>query len=274
MKLYQRLTRLYDENEAKAIVRLVLDVRFGLSFADILCGKVSELSREDTLLLEEIMQRLEKGEPVQYILGEADFCGRTFHVAPGVLIPRPETEELCQWICSDNASRTGLSLLDIGSGSGCIAITTALEIDNAKVTSWDISNDALKTARENAASLGAPVDFIEQDALHAPEDSQKWDIIVSNPPYITEKERKDMDRNVVDHEPALALFVPDDDALRFYRAIASYGKEALKDGGWIYFEINAAYAHETEDMLRQFGYHDIETRQDMYGKDRMTRCRK
>ena len=169
-ELWRRLTPLYDAGEAKAIVRLVLDECYGLSWADVLGGKVSELSANDQTELEKIMLRLEKGEPVQYIIGVADFCGRQFHVEPGVLIPRPETEELCRMVIEEREiSQKGQSplceILDIGTGSGCIAITLALELPDAKVTAWDISDDALRIASANAKALGASVTFQHHDAL-------------------------------------------------------------------------------------------------------------
>ena len=179
-ELWRRLTPLYDAGEAKAIVRLVLDECYGLSWADVLGGKVSELSANDQTELEKIMLRLEKGEPVQYVIGVADFCGRQFHVEPGVLIPRPETEELCRWILASDKhgqtrtvreipSQEGQSplceILDIGTGSGCIAITLALELPDAKVTAWDISDDALRIASANAKALGASVIFQHHVAL-------------------------------------------------------------------------------------------------------------
>ena len=176
-ELWHRLTPLYEAGEAKAIVRWVLDVRFGLSWTDILCGKVTELSAHDQTELEKIMQRLEKGEPVQYIIGVADFFGRQFRVAPGVLIPRPETEELCRWILASDKHgltrtvreiphQSDANILDIGTGSGCIAITLALELPDAKVTAWDISDDALRIASKNAKQLGADVVFDKQDVLN------------------------------------------------------------------------------------------------------------
>ena len=167
--LWHRLTSVYDTGEAKAIVRWVMDVRFGLSLADILCGKVAELSADDQSQLESIMHRLEKGEPVQYILGTVDFCGRQFHVEPGVLIPRPETAELCQWIVEERGKREvegEYQILDVGTGSGCIAITLALEMPEAKMMAWDISDDALCIARQNAKALGANVIFEKQDILN------------------------------------------------------------------------------------------------------------
>ena len=289
---WHRLSSLYDTDEAKAIVRWVLDVRFGLSFTDILCGKVSELSADDQEELEKIMLRLEKGEPVQYVIGVADFCGRQFHVAPGVLIPRPETAELCRWITSHgdrHSVRSNLTeclspceVIDIGTGSGCIAITLALEIPEAKVTAWDISDEALHIAQENAKALEAEVIFEKKDVLiiipeqssptHSLSLTSKYDIIVSNPPYICDKEKEAMEKNVLEHEPHLALFVPDDDPLLFYRAIAKYALEALKPDGMLFFELNPIYAEDTESMLLDMGFKYTELRKDQYGKLRFLKA--
>lgn len=271
-KLWNRLCTVYDSGEAKAIVRMVLDERFGLSAADVYCGKVTQLSSDEQAELEKIMLRLEQAEPVQYVLGWANFCNRQFSVAPGVLIPRPETEELCSWITEDVGNRQQPAILDIGTGSGCIAISLALDIKGSAVSAWDISTDALRIAKENAARLGADINIMKQDALTPPQDANRWDVIVSNPPYICEKEKAEMERNVLDNEPAIALFVPDNDPLLFYRAIALYGTKALKPKGMLFFEINAAYAAETCNMLRQLGYVDVEARNDLFGKARMVRA--
>lgn len=271
-KLWNRLCTVYDSGEAKAIVRMVLDERFGLSAADVYCGKVTQLSSDEQAELEKIMLRLEQAEPVQYVLGWANFCNRQFSVAPGVLIPRPETEELCSWITEDVGNRLQPAILDIGTGSGCIAISLALDIKGSAVSAWDISTDALRIAKENAARLGADINIMKQDALTPPQDADRWDVIVSNPPYICEKEKVEMERNVLDNEPAIALFVPDNDPLLFYRAIALYGTKALKPKGMLFFEINAAYAAETCNMLRQLWYVDVEARNDLFGKARMVRA--
>ena len=230
MKTYQQfwqsLTPLYDAGEAQAIVRTVLDVEYGMTLTDIICGKVNELSSDEERNLEEIITRLQNGEPVQYVLGEADFAGRTFHVEPGVLIPRPETAELCQWIEEEVSSLEAderKQILDICTGSGCIAITLGLTIPNSEVTGWDISEDALSIAQGNVEMLKAGNVRIEyQDALMLPKAaeaessfSKGWNIIVSNPPYICEKEKADMEKNVLEHEPSIALFVPDEDPLKF-----------------------------------------------------------
>lgn len=343
-QLWKRLTAIYNEREAQAIVRTVLDALFGMSLTDICLGKVTQLSADDTTRLEKIMQRLEKSEPVQYVLGAEWFAGRLFDVAPGVLIPRPETEDLVKWACDeakgkekeDNSKeergkeekevskkgetpqkgeqplssplkeeKEGLrkgedaskkeeqllssllksnkevskkgeeaphpSILDIGTGSGCIAITVALALPQARVTAWDISTDALAIAAGNAHRLGASVRFEHQDALSAPDDEERWDVIVSNPPYICDRERADMSDNVLSYEPELALFVPDSDPLLFYRAIARYASKALKPGGRLLFETNTAYAHEVAQAMADKGFTAIEVRNDCFGKPRMVK---
>ena len=320
-QLWQSLTPLYDAGEAQAIVRTVLDVQYGMTLTDIICGKVNELSSDEGRNLEEIITRLQNGEPVQYVLGKADFAGRTFHVEPGVLIPRPETAELCQWIEKDMIEKSIVSsedspedssgnspqatddaslILDICTGSGCIAITLGLNIPNSEVTGWDISEDALRIAQGNVEMMKAGNVRIEhQDALALPKaaetdnekmkgnddkevvkpkgkaktpSTQKWDLIVSNPPYICEKEKADMEKNVLEHEPSLALFVPDEDPLKFYRAIAEYASSALKSGRALYFEINPIYEKKTREMLLKLDFKDIETKEDAFGKKRMMRA--
>ncbi len=274
-QLWQSLTPLYDTGEAQAIVRMVLDVKYGMTLTDIISGKVNELSADEGKNLEEIIDRLQKGEPVQYVLGQADFAGRTFHVGPGVLIPRPETAELCQWITEDclPEEKTPAEILDICTGSGCIAITLGLNMRESEVTGWDISEDALHIAKGNAKTLEAKnVSMVHQDALALPRDREKWDIIVSNPPYICDKEKKDMAKNVLDYEPDIALFVPDEDPLKFYRTIAKYAAKALKPGGTLYFEINPIYESETREMLEKLHFIDITTKEDSFGKKRMMKA--
>lgn len=270
---WHRLTKRYDADEAKAIVRWVLDVRFNLSWADILCDRVSALSADDQAELEHIMVRLEQGEPVQYVLGIAYFYGRQFHVGPGVLIPRPETEELCQWCLSTVSAEWEGSILDIGTGSGCIACTLAAERPHAKVTGWDISFKALRIASANAEALGANVHFELIDILTLSNyEPNRWDIIVSNPPYVCEKEKEQMEYHVLDHEPSLALFVPDDDPLLFYRAIAKYSLKSLTSGGQLYLEINPHYAADLVELLLDSGLAGIEVHNDQYGKQRMIKA--
>lgn len=269
-ELWRTLEPLYGNGEARAITDYVLDVCFGLSKADIMCGAVEEMTAEKTVELNKIFNRLTKGEPVQYVLGRAEFCGRWFNVRPGVLIPRPETEELCAWITADSKASASPEVLDIGTGSGCIAITLQLDMPESKVTAWDISADALDVARENAQQLGANVNFVKLDALNAKPEGE-WDVIVSNPPYICEKEKKDMAVNVLEHEPHTALFVPDADPLLFYRAITRLAVQTLNKGGRLYFEINPIYADDTCRMMQAEGMTAVELRSDMYGKQRMAK---
>ena len=265
---WQPLVGLYDDGEARAIARLVMERRFGLSMADIATGAVERLDEEE---LDAVRQRLLTGEPVQYVLGEAVFCGRMFHVVPGVLIPRPETEWLCHKAVSSFLLRFyrnhPFSILDIGTGSGCIACTLALET-SAEVVAWDISDRAIDIARSNALALGANVKVEKQDALNPPDDVHRWDLIVSNPPYVCEHEKMAMHPNVLGHEPAEALFVPDDDPLLFYRAIARYAVRALKPEGELLLEINPLYASELQTLLSGMGFSEGEIQEDVFGKKR------
>ena len=284
-ELWHLLAQRYDEGEAKAIARMTYEVRFGLTLSDLCLGKDTQLSADDQTELEEITTRLLQGEPIQYVLGQADFCGKTFLVNKHVLIPRPETEELCRWIISEvrgekqevrgeRLEARDYSVLDVGTGSGCIAITLAAEMPGAEVTAWDISAEALEVARENAKRTDVHVSFEQVNILNIPPISLtfKNDLIVSNPPYICNKEREAMEANVLEHEPHTALFVPDDDPLLFYRAIAQYGIAALKENGWLYFEMNPLYAKEMCDMLSVMPYYNIEIKEDAYGKQRMIRA--
>ena len=335
-QLWQSLTPIYDAGEAQAIVRTVLDVKYGMTLTDIICGKVNELSADESIKLEEIVARLQKGEPVQYVLGQADFAGRTFHVEPGVLIPRPETAELCDWIVETQkenlkreedifAQETGFDfnrlekelkgknkikrtflllkslykilkskqnwaipgkvaapdpkIIDLCTGSGCIAITLSLDITNSSVVGLDISEKAIEVAIKNAKQLGSEAIMRNIDIFDllkmAKEDKKNKlnvDIIVSNPPYICDKEKVDIAKNVLDFEPDIALFVPDEDPLKFYRAIAEFAFLQLTNEGMLYFEINPLYEKETREMLEGFGFKYIETKEDSFGKKRMMRA--
>lgn len=255
-------TRAYDEREARAVARILLEDVLGFTLADIYGGKQVNCSADFIRAFNLIRQ----GVPVQYAVGKALFADRYFKVTKGVLIPRPETQELCQWVAED--CKTAGTILDIGTGSGCIAITLALET-MAKVTAWDIANEALQTAKTNAQALGADVTVERQDALKVTDDGRRWDVIVSNPPYICQKEKVDMEANVVDHEPSIALFVPDSAPLMFYRAITRYASTSLNKGGCLFFEINPLYAKEMETMAEEEGFAHFETREDQYGKKRM-----
>lgn len=234
-------------------------------------------------LLAQYAQRLSQGEPVQYVLGYEYFMGEKFQVNPDVLIPRPETSELVDWIVENYVEKSRetvekpvYNILDIGTGSGCIAISLARLINNSTVFAFDISTGALKTAKANAEAQNIKnIQFCQVDILNTENsayshpDVDKFDVIVSNPPYVMNNEKKGMDKNVLEHEPHLALFVPDDDPLLFYRVIAKYGKSHLREGGKLYFEINQALGKETCQLLEDSGYSNVELRQDMFGKDRM-----
>lgn len=282
-ELWRQLVQIYDEGEAKAIARMVYEERFGLTLSDIYLGRETQLSAADQTELQFIAKRLLQGEPIQYVLGQADFCGRTFMINEHVLIPRPETEELCNWkpLPLPSPKGEGAKILDIGTGSGCIAITLAAMYPEAQVIGWDISEDALEVAKINAIRNNVNVSFEQVDVLNLPSPlpfgggrGEALSLIVSNPPYICNKERAAMAVNVLEYEPHTALFVPDDDPLLFYRAIAQFGQTALKQGGWLYFEINPLYAREMCDMLRLMSYHDIELKADQYGKQRMIRAQR
>lgn len=290
----QRLTPLYGLQEAKAMTRMLLEDLFSLSFADILCGATEHLSDADTLRLQQSVARLLDAEPLQYVTGTAFFCGHPFHVAPGVLIPRPETEwmvDTAVGIATASAPR----ILDIGTGSGCIAISISLALSDrhCHTEAWDISEDALRIAADNAERLGAEVKFRRRDALRLEEDfpaeenqggaealsdtnaaAESWDIIVSNPPYICNREAADMHANVLRHEPHLALFVPDTDPLLFYRAIARYAMRSLRKGGWLLFECNTLYAHDTAQMASDMGFATSVVEDDCFGKPRFVKAQK
>lgn len=267
----QRLASLYDAAEASAIARLVYEKRCSLSLADILVGKDKQLSADTYEDLEKTLLRLVESEPVQYVLGFAEFCGREFEVNPSVLIPRPETEELCRLVKPMKDAR----ILDACTGSGCIAITLAASMENAEVWAFDISEKALEVARRNAKSADKNVHFLQCDALKMEEklDDETFDIIVSNPPYVCEKERISMDRNVLEHEPGLALFVPDDNPLLFYTAITRYAARHLRPNGRLYFEINPKYADEIEDFVNLQGFTQTNIISDSFGKSRFVEAR-
>lgn len=263
-EFWRPLTAVCEAGEARAVTRLVMETLYGLTYADLLCGRMQTLPETP---LRNVLSRLLQNEPVQYVLGQADFCGRTFRVGPGVLIPRPETEELCRWIIG--STQRGARILDIGTGSGCIACTLAAEIAGSRLSAWDVSETALATTADNARRLGVEVNVMRMDALHpTPLAGPAWDTIVSNPPYICRQERAEMRPNVVDYEPEEALFVSDADPLLFYRAIAAYAAKALVPGGRLYFEINPLYAKPLQDMLRQAGFGKAEIREDQFGKQR------
>ena len=272
-KLIQTLTPLHGVAEARAIVYALLEDVFGLSKTDVLLGRFEGLSATEKARFKECAARLSQGEPLQYVVGTAPFGNLTFEVTPSTLIPRPETLELVEWVAADEQVRPALRLLDIGTGSGCIAISLASLRPQAMVSAWDISAEALAVARRNAERNGVAVDFKQVDVLHVTE-AETYDCIVSNPPYICEAEKAEMTDSVLLHEPHTALFVPNTDPLRFYRAIAQLALSNLSPGGTLYFEINRAYGAETCNLLRDLGFCDVELRKDFYGNDRMVKAGK
>ena len=270
MNCLKELKQHYGTAEGYALYRLVMEECFGLTHTDILLGKDNQISEENQARLLEITGRLLKNEPVQYVLGYADFCGHRFAVRPGVLIPRPETELLVQKALELGHGMDGVTepgALDIGTGSGCIAVSMALA--GCRVTAMDISEEALEIAMQNATALNAEVVFVHENILQPSRTAQQWHVIVSNHPYIYLHEAEAMERNVLDYEPHNALFVPDTDPLIFYRAIASYAMSHLSAGGWLCLEINQAYPDEMEKLLSSFGFKDVTIQKDQYGKDRI-----
>ena len=269
-----QLRAIYEDPEAENISEWVLEHITGGKRTDRIINKEKMLSPQQALQLNQYLARLLQHEPVQYVLNEAWFCGLKFHVDKNVLIPRPETEELVEWIISDCKFPVNkLSILDIGSGSGCIPIALKKRLGKADVWSCDVSPEALKVANQNAAILGINVKFIELDFLNETERKKlpSFDIIVSNPPYIPQKDKETMRHNVADHEPATALFVPDNDALIFYKAIAAFGKTHLSEKGAIYTEINESLGEPTSAMFQENGY-KTELRKDMQEKERMLKA--
>ena len=280
MKTFQQIVHdlrlVYPEGEARALARWLCEERFGLSQTDILLDKDNQLSAHDLANVREITQRLIQGEPIQYILGHTTFCGHKFTVAPGALIPRPETQDLVDMAAEEVRNRPApMQILDVGTGTGCIAISLALALPQAEVTGWDVSPEALDVARKNAERYPkAHVTLEQQDIFSPPNDQRQWQMIVSNPPYIRQSEAKEMERNVLHHEPHLALFVPDDNPLLYYRAILWYAMRHLAPNGSIWFEINQAMDEEMYHLIEYFGFQDIEILKDSFGRNRFARCRK
>ncbi len=273
--MQQTLNACYPSGETKAFIRLILERVCHLQPHQLLLCKDKELSETEKKEIHRIVERLVKQEPIQYIFGITDFGGLEFFVNPSVLIPRPETAELIELIAHDYAD-CSIRLLDIGTGSGCIAISLKKRLPNADVAALDISPEALQVAQRNAAHNQVAVTFIQGDILQ-PENipdslPTPLDVIVSNPPYIMEQEKEEMEQNVLDYEPSLALFVPDNDPLRFYRHIAHFALQQLKPTGHLYFEINAQMGEATVELLRGMGFRQVELRQDIFGKDRIVKA--
>ena len=271
-EIKQQLAKDYALSESAALAKLILTEHFDVPILDLYTGKGIELTEKQQQELATILQKLEKQAPIQYLLGYAFFKGRRFMVTPDVLIPRPETEELVELIVRNNTVKEP-KILDVGTGSGCIAISLGGDIEDANVTAIDISDAALKVAQSNALQLKVKIDFIQMNILKSLPKG-RFDVVVSNPPYIAEKEKKEMEQNVLDYEPSLALFVSDDDPLLFYRVIAEKAQLLLNKEGRLYFEINQAYGEEVKQLLIDLQYSDVKLYKDLNQKDRIVTARR
>jgi len=270
----KELTGLYPKAEVKGFIRLIFWHLFQFSYTDLVLRKNQKLEKFSQKRIEEIVERLKKFEPIQYILGETEFFGLKLTVNPSVLIPRPETEELVQWITT-TVEDEKLSAVDIGTGSGCIALSLKKELKNAVVTGVDISAESILTARQNAEINRLDVTFKQADILQW--EKEKWesvDLIVSNPPYVRELEKAAMHPNVLQYEPENALFVSNTNPLVFYRSIADFANRYLKVNGWLFFEINENLGEELVILLAAKGFGAIEIKKDINGKNRILRCQK
>lgn len=270
----KELTGFYPETEIKAFVRIILENVCGLNYTDqiLKIGEVIDLESRKKIV--EVVERLKKFEPVQYIFGETEFYGLKLKVTPAVLIPRPETEELVNWI-AETVSGDDLPIIDIGTGTGCLALSLKKQFPQADVSGVDISEESLEVARQNARLNNLDVTFFNADILRWEEyDWKGYSLIVSNPPYVRESEKELMEPNVLEYEPGTALFVPDENPLLYYVALSRFAKTHLTENGWLFLEINEMFGSETEELLRKEGFKEIEIKKDLNGKERMVSCRK
>ena len=270
----QELSTLYDALEIESFFFLILEQFRNLKRIDLALHPEFEFSEAEILLWNGVIEQLKQELPIQYILGKTNFYGLEFQVNPNVLIPRPETEELVDWVIASNSIYQPLpiNILDIGTGSGCIAISLAKNISEAQVFALDISEKALATAKENAKKNQVAVAFIQKNILTTTDLEMQFDIIVSNPPYVRNLEKTEIKNNVLANEPHLALFVEDNDALLFYKKIAELATKNLSPQGKLFFEINQYLGKETVELLSDLGFQNIALRQDIYGNDRMIAC--
>ncbi|WEK21477.1 MAG: peptide chain release factor N(5)-glutamine methyltransferase [Candidatus Pedobacter colombiensis] len=271
------LQDIYGAEEVSSIFYITTDHISGFSRAVTILKGAELLSEQQESAYLKVLARLKTGKPIQYILEETVFYGLPFKVTPAVLIPRPETEELVEWVIESSAlaevTGSSLRIIDIGTGSGCIAVSLKKYLPLSEVSALDVSKEAIEVASGNASLNQVDVNFIEAD-IREFSTRQKFDVIVSNPPYITEKEEEQMHHNVLDHEPHMALFVPNEKPLLFYEAIADFASVSLSDMGLLFFEINEHYGKEMIDMLRSKSFINIELKKDMQGKDRMIKCQR
>jgi release factor glutamine methyltransferase len=270
--IQNELKRFFSTSEISILTRLILSEVCHLSFTEVTSSKGSHFSDAQRQKIEDIVSRLQKNEPIQYIIGVTEFYGLSFRTTPDVLIPRPETEELVEWILLENAECEGVSILDIGTGSGCIPVVLAKKMSGAIVSAWDISEKAIAIAIENAQQNDVNVHFVQQDVFAPFSLETTFDIIVSNPPYVLEAEKETMSENVLDFEPHIALFVPNDNPLLFYERIADIAIKHLASKGKLYLEINREKGDAVATILQQKGFAGIELRNDISGNERMIRA--
>lgn len=269
---FQELSGLYPETEIQSFFNILVEFKLHLSRIELALQHNFELNDDDFLFLQNVLSELKYQIPIQYIIGKTEFYGLPFKVDKNVLIPRPETEELVDWIIQNHKNQHNIKILDIGSGSGCIAISLAKNLPKAKVSAIDISAEALNVAKNNAALNQVNVNFINSDILTIAKLPDVFDIIVSNPPYVRELEKDQMQQNVLANEPHIALFVKNENPLLFYDKIAELAKNHLTENGVLYFEINQYLGNETVELLKTKGFKNIEVKKDIYGVDRMVKC--
>ena len=268
----QELSSIYEEGEAESFFYLILEAKLQLKRIDLALQPDLTFSEAELVVWNSILEDLKKEIPIQYLLGKTNFYGLDFEVNENVLIPRPETEELVEWVlqdCSKREMTNNFSILDIGTGSGCIPISLKKQLPQAKVSAIDVSEKALEVAKGNAKLNGVEVNFILQNILETANLLESYDVIVSNPPYVRNLEKQEIKNNVLEYEPHLALFVADDDALIFYRKIGALALKSLRPNGKLFFEINQYLGKETVDLLNDLGFQNVELRKDIYGNDRM-----
>ena len=268
----EKLVHIYDVMEAESFFNITLEELKGWKRLDLAMNPDAILDGGEIEQWNTVLSMLEQQKPIQYIFGKAHFYGLEFFVNENTLIPRPETEELVEWIIHENRLREAIDIVDIGTGTGCIAVSLAKNLPGASVKAIDVSEGALEIAMKNAGHNNAVIEFWKTDILQAESLSEEFDVIVSNPPYVRHLEKEEIRQNVLDYEPHLALFVEDNDPLLFYRKIALLGKSALRQNGRLYFEINQYLGSEMVEMLEQMGYRHVVLKQDIYGNDRMVSC--
>ena len=275
-QFYNKLESKFPQSEIATFFKILIDSYLSIKPVDLVLNPDLELSVEQLKLMKTAEERLHTNEPIQYIIGETEFYGYPFEVTDAVLIPRPETEELVEWITKDLQEQvfTNLSILDIGTGSGCIAISLAKNLPNAKISAIDISEKAIELAQRNAKKNAVSVNFLERDILNTSVLPHKYTVIVSNPPYVRNLEKAEILSNVLDHEPGLALFVDDSDPLVFYRKISELAYSFLEEEGILYFEINQYLGEETINLIKNIGFTTVELRDDFAGKPRMIKAKR